>query len=424
MRVMSQPARIAAILLLIASHAPADAIRYTLTDLDPGSTKSSTAYAINASGQVTGTYIDMSNAYHAFLVTNGTLQDIALVTGGVAASGYGLNASGHVVGQLTVAMGISHPFFYNGTAMAEGSKLGGTHALARSINVNDYYAGESQITGDTAYHAYYYDGTAHDLGTLGGTNSRGYSINVYSQVVGYSQTNTAVYHAFLYSGMTMTDLGTLGGDYSIAYAISDQGHIVGGAKVVSGKVHAFYWGNALQMIDLGTVDGGDSYAFALNNSDQVVGTASINDGAAQHAIIHENGVMRDLNTRLDKQGSAGWELNYAYGINDSGLIVGYGTYQDQGHAFLLTPHNVPSPTLRYSGKRKIRTTKARLTISGTTGGEVDSVTSKIGKKSGVASGTAHWIIKAKLSLGKNVITIIAHGYGGNSKPVKILITRT
>ncbi|MGH8048528.1 MAG: hypothetical protein ACREKL_14910, partial [Chthoniobacterales bacterium] len=64
---MIQPARLAALLLFaLATRAPADATRYTVTDLNPFDSTQSTAYAINASGQVAGEYLDMSAAPRAF----------------------------------------------------------------------------------------------------------------------------------------------------------------------------------------------------------------------------------------------------------------------------------------------------------------------------------------------------------------------
>jgi hypothetical protein len=45
--------------------------------------------------------------------------------------------------------------------------------------------------------------------------------------------------------------------------------------------------------------------------------------------------MSDLNN-LRPAGS-GWDLDYAYGINDAGQIAGVGTHNGLGRAFLLTP---------------------------------------------------------------------------------------
>ena len=47
----------------------------------------------------------------------------------------------------------------------------------------------------------------------------------------------------------------------------------------------------------------------------------------------------ELNTLLPE--SSGWDLFYAYDINDNGQIVGFGRTQGENHGFLLTP--VPEP---------------------------------------------------------------------------------
>ena len=62
-------------------------------------------------------------------------------------------------------------------------------------------------------------------------------------------------------------------------------------------------------------------------------------------IYDVNGVPTDLTGLLTGPGSAGWQLESAYGISDNGLIVGFGI-NPQGlvHGFLLTPAPVPEPT--------------------------------------------------------------------------------
>ena len=69
--------------------------------------------------------------------------------------------------------------------------------------------------------------------------------------------------------------------------------------------------------DLGTLGTGTaSYAYGVNDSGQVVGYSTITTGV-YHAFVYSGGTLTDI--------SASWTqpLARAYAINDSGLVVGY-----------------------------------------------------------------------------------------------------
>ena len=51
--------------------------------------------------------------------------------------------------------------------------------------------------------------------------------------------------------------------------------------------------------------------------------------------------MTDLNTEIPY--SSGWELGWAFAINDAGQIVGQGIHNGQYDAFLLTPQIATAP---------------------------------------------------------------------------------
>lgn len=93
--------------------------------------------------------------------------------------------------------------------------------------------------------------------------------------------------------------------------------------------------------DLGTFGGTYSYAYGINDSGQVVGYAYTSNNSAQPAFLYSNGRMTDLNSLLPA--GSGWTLTSARAINNAGDIVGYGVNPaGQTHAFLLTPD---SPTV-------------------------------------------------------------------------------
>jgi probable HAF family extracellular repeat protein len=95
------------------------------------------------------------------------------------------------------------------------------------------------------------------------------------------------------------------------------------------------------MHDLGSLGGNYSSAFGINNSGQVVGESYTANGFVDDAFLYSNGTMLDLNSMIPA--SSGWQLTEACAINDHGWIVGAGfNPSGQDHAFLLTP--VPEPS--------------------------------------------------------------------------------
>jgi probable HAF family extracellular repeat protein len=177
--------------------------------------------------------------------------------------------------------------------------------------------------------------TITDLLTLGGTNSQALAINDKGQIVGFSDTSGGS-HAFLWDAMNgMQDLGTLGEAGSQALAINDNGQIAGFLETFSNGSHAFLWlpgdayGLPAGLNDLGTLPGGtDSRALAINNLGQVAGWA-ITSSPSTHAFYWD-GVLHDLHDLGDPvEGDS-----QAYGINDNGQVVGFGSVNGYDHAFL------------------------------------------------------------------------------------------
>ena len=82
-------------------------------------------------------------------------------------------------------------------------------------------------------------------------------------------------------------------------------------------------------MDLGTLGGASSSAYGINDSGQVVGQADTR-GGQHHAFLYNDGKMIDL-------GTLGGANSSAHDINDSGQIVGSAdTSSGQSHAFLYS----------------------------------------------------------------------------------------
>jgi probable HAF family extracellular repeat protein len=88
------------------------------------------------------------------------------------------------------------------------------------------------------------------------------------------------------------------------------------------------------LTDLGTLPGGvGTFAYGINDSGQVVGSGPVGDGSgANRAFLYSSGTMTDLGTL----GSASFDSS-AVAINASGQVVGRsGTWSGQSHAFLYS----------------------------------------------------------------------------------------
>jgi probable HAF family extracellular repeat protein len=181
-----------------------------------------------------------------------------------------------------------------------------------------------------------------DLGTLaGGSWSAAYAVNAAGSAAGYGDIGGG-FQAFMWSsGSGITALGTLGGTNSYATSINDAGLVAGHAALASGYEHAFMWSGGV-MNDLGTL-GGNSFAYDINQAGDVVGYSYLDNGVS-HAFLERNGLLIDLNSLLGA--GSGWELIAAYGINDSGQIVGTGMFQGQERVFRLDPavSAIPEPS--------------------------------------------------------------------------------
>jgi probable HAF family extracellular repeat protein len=207
---------------------------------------------------------------------------------------------------------------------------------AFGINSNGQITGY-YVPNDLNYHAFIYDGAWHDLGSIGGPSSIGYAINNAGHIAGWATTSSGEDRAFFYDGL-MHDLGTLGGSISVGLGINDQDRVTGYSFTADGSTHVFLYDGAMH--DLGTLGGADAQGDDINNLGQIVGTSYTAGYADVHAFLYDPLLgMRDLNDLIDPLSS--WELIHAKAINDVGQITGYGWYDGEVHAFLLTP--VPEP---------------------------------------------------------------------------------
>jgi probable HAF family extracellular repeat protein len=314
---------------------------YSVTDLGTLGGTYSSARAISSNGFVTGIASDASGNQQAFIYALGQMHALS-DQGASSAGGNGVNTSGQVAAVDQKSTSDRALRFENGKMRALGD-LGGGTASAFAINGHGNVVGSAR-TADGHDEPFLYDNKVMiDLGTLGGHDQGQWNaalgVNAHRAVTGTSWAADGNYYAFLWRDGSMQSLGTLGGSWSEGSAINDTNQITGVAYLPGdGEAHAFLWKKG-RMQDLGVLaNSGFSWGFAINNPGTVVGLCEqYVDGAyLDRAVIVQSGAMQDLNTMIDP--TSGWQLDIAYGINDSGQIVGEGTIGGQIHAFLLTPN--------------------------------------------------------------------------------------
>jgi len=438
-----------ALLLGVAIPAPAN-VQYAVTEIRVGDFAFTSPNSINASGQVVGSahnfyaYANAKFRWPAFPVTSFLFANGATTIlpglGGSAVTANAINDSGSIVGSSSLTDGTGprplstvfkpaaiHAFLNVGGAMSDLGTLGGATSQAAGINAAGLIVGSSALAGDKHTHAFLVSGGSMiDLGTLGGHDSAASAINTSGQIVGSSALAGDKHtHAFLVSGGSMVDLGTLGGRDSAANAINAAGQIVGSASLAHDKItRAFLYAGGV-MTNLGPTGSDYSAATAISDSGQIVGTFTSPRKRSARAFLSSSGTFLDLNSLISR--TSGWELNAATAVNNAGLIVGTGTLNQRPCAFLLTPIDgaTPAPTLVIAGGKTRTTTRPRLAIRGTTAGAALSVTYRVGAKGPFlrAHGVSRWQFNARLMPGKNRITVVAHGIGGDSAPARVIVIR-
>jgi len=192
----------------------------------------SSAYAINASGEIVGdSSATGSRPQRAFVYRNGTMIDLGTL-GGSASTAFGINDAGQIVGNFKTASGETHAFLYDQNRMIDLGTLGGKRSVAKAINNAGQIVGHS-FTSTTGPRPFIYaDGKMKIIPTP----KSGYAnaINAAGDVVGTFLSPDDEWHPFLYSKGKLIDLrnAIIEGSHWIPYqtdlvtAINDRGQIL------------------------------------------------------------------------------------------------------------------------------------------------------------------------------------------------------
>lgn len=308
-------------------------VRYSITDLGTLGGRSSRALAINENAQVVGYRQAADLSFRAFHWEDDVMTELS-TPDDFDSFAFDIDDAGRTVGQLRSSGG---ELQYVAVSWQDGARaaIDSGMSSAAALNESGQIAG-SIFNGEDAeldQQAVIWQGSGKTvLGTLGETWNGALAINENGEIVGNYDSegdSASIVRAFLWANGNMVDLGVApAGQFTDAVDINDAGDIVGGRMTADG-LRAYLRKADGTVIDLGTIGGGSSRGLAINNAGQVVGNA----GAS--AFLWENDTLSDLNDLVDPE--SGWILQSAEDINDAGQIVGYGIYEGQTRAFLLTP---------------------------------------------------------------------------------------
>jgi len=335
----------------LACAAPCSAAPlYHLTSLGfiPDGGQSSVAYAINSEGQVAGyaNYDGAGGDNDVFLWTGSSpFQNIGTLPGFKNSLAFSINDSTAIVGYSQQFIGNSpvHAFLWTPSGgMQDLGTPGGNASLsteAYAINNSGEIAGI--VTGGpaTAPVTWTSAGGWQYLPTLSSGASGPRAINSSGVMAGFSETASGVFHAVTWANGAIDDLGTLPGFNSEAEGINDSSEVIGILfPTGSNSTTGFTWTSVggIQQLPLPPFTP-NAFPTDINASGQIVGYGG------NGAMLWSNGQVFELNNLLDSTGQ-GWNLGYAFGINNDGGIVGYGTNPSGfTEGFLLTPI-VPEPS--------------------------------------------------------------------------------
>jgi probable HAF family extracellular repeat protein len=287
----------------------------------------STPDGISSDGKVVGFSTSSQGVLHAFLWANSNISNMGTRPGDIWAIAYAVNASGVAVGISLPDNSNAYPVqFYQGQVTQLETAFGLIEGSATAINDHgDYIVGNAISQGATVTQL---------VGFTRSTSSG--ALNNSGSIAGSLQS-----HAAIWTNGGITDVGLLPDyDSTEGTAISNNGSLVGNADIGgSGKPVGFlYQGGTMSKVSPVT---GDNIArpTGVNDAGQVVGTSTLDD-AGTHGFVYQNGVTQRLSDLIDPQ--SGWQITYAYGINNAGQIIAKGFNNGSQQAILLNPKTPPA----------------------------------------------------------------------------------
>ena len=347
-----------AVLIATAAFA-ADSGRFTQIDY-PGASLTQ-AWGINSRGDIVGLYTGADKNNHGFLLNGGHLTAIdypgAAVTllnavnpqgeivgefgqtatsphrafklgidgvftaydlpGAVSTTFGGINARGDISGIYRLADGVSRTFFLSGGQVTKidypGSSATGNLGISPQSEVVGIYSLNNVLHG----YVWSSGGGFITIDYPNATYTNVTGRNAWGDTVGRYLDQAGVSHGYLLSNGQFTSIDYPGASFTGLTGIDPDGNI-SGRSTVNGVTHGFLLkttkpATRYSVTDLGAVGPPPGQPYTLTNN-RLVSGAVVTDSNYSHAVVWGGGNVYDL-------GRAGLN-SQAYGVNDSGLIVG------------------------------------------------------------------------------------------------------
>jgi len=295
-------------------------------------------FDLNGRQQVVGLYQTGGGVNHAFLWDAGVITDLHGIQNAEGGA-FAINESGLIVGEAEDGTGITTAFYWVSPGPMQfmliynGATFNGFESTALDVNNGGAITGYAHLNNLTRRAYRWESGQTQDLGPLGGFGgSRAYGIGDSNHIVGFAENNSNVNVPFMWhASHGMMALSSATGNAS---DVNAAGQAVG-YRWFAGDDRAHRWevvdGNVVET-KLGVLPGDDdSYPATISDSGQVIGRSA---GTTSRAWIWQDGQMTDLNDLLPPD--SGWVLEFAFGMNEVGQIVGRGKLNGTTAAYLLT----------------------------------------------------------------------------------------
>ncbi|MCH7904503.1 MAG: hypothetical protein IH944_08045 [Armatimonadetes bacterium] len=313
-------------------------VSYTVVEVTVAGSPYVSPAGMSSNGRVVGVYrINASSADTAFVWTvAGGLVDLGTL-GGPTSEALSVNSVGDVVGQSSNGTSDRGFVFTGGSMTDTGGLAAGNNSRASAIGDEGTIAGSAVNTfGEEVPVVFDPSGFVIVLARLGGSDGRVTAVSDSGVMVGWSETAGGQTRAARWTQGVVVDLGSLANSDSVARAVNSIGQVAGESVDGVGQTRAFLFHiGQMKALALPVGATGNS-AYGLSDSGVVVGSAVLGGTETAYAWYPGNQVV-DLNALSVLP--AGFTLTRAVGIDDDARIVAIGFNAGTGETrgFLLTP---------------------------------------------------------------------------------------